>query len=54
MIRLQWLIVDSVTGSLETAVMGWLCCELAAFRLLFAHLCNHSAAEGVRSDSGSV
>jgi hypothetical protein len=25
-----------------------LCCEYAALRLLFAHLCNHSAAEGVR------
>jgi hypothetical protein len=24
------------------------CCKLAAFRLLFAHLCNHSAAEGVK------
>jgi hypothetical protein len=24
------------------------CCEYAALRLLFAHLCNHSAAEGVR------
>ena len=23
-------------------------CEYAALRLLFAHLCNHSAAEGVR------